>query len=200
MKNFVCFCLSPISWPILGRPNLLGCFWFTSCHHVTTLPAFLIYLLSGIWCVHPQPKSHKLPMFWGKTSSQVAGEFLWRNNLADPANLEGLLQPPMGFQRGQAPWRCLKMLGNIEHFGNFAGFWTDSDDFPVDTRDFPWDFPWGLPSPWSYINCQRALGVYPILWHTHNIYCKYLICLGHEKHVYVYNIYFFTHIFIFTSV
>lgn len=31
----------------------------------------------------------------------VAGEFLWRNNLADPANLEGLLQPPMGFQRGQ---------------------------------------------------------------------------------------------------
>eukprot|EP00435_Cladocopium_sp_Y103_P034552 s2113_g8.t4 len=31
----------------------------------------------------------------------VAGEFLWRNDLADPANLEGLLQPPMGFQRGQ---------------------------------------------------------------------------------------------------
>jgi len=31
----------------------------------------------------------------------VAGEFLWRNDLADPQDLERLLEPPPGFQRGQ---------------------------------------------------------------------------------------------------
>ena len=31
----------------------------------------------------------------------VAGEFLWRNDLADPSDLEKLLAPPPGFQRGQ---------------------------------------------------------------------------------------------------
>jgi len=45
-------------------------------------------------------------------SLQVAGEFLWRNDLADPQDLERLLEPPPGFQRGQASWEEVMMFGN----------------------------------------------------------------------------------------